>query len=93
MHKGQKHVIAYVSKTLSKSQRCYCITYREHLALVLFVKYFRNCLWGRSFVVRADHSALNMVVIVLQGRGNACTLYFSFNHVCFFFHSRQGYES
>ena len=45
MHKCQGHIVAYVSKTLIKSQGRYCIIYKEFLGLVLFVKYFRYCLW------------------------------------------------
>ena len=40
MHEGKEHVVAYVSKTLSESQKCYCTTYRELLALVLFIHSF-----------------------------------------------------
>ena len=40
MHEGQERVIAYASKSLSKSQKRYCTTYRELHALVLFVKHF-----------------------------------------------------
>ena len=40
MQEGQERVIAYASKTLSKSQKRYCTTYRKFLALVLFVKHF-----------------------------------------------------
>ena len=40
MQEGQERVIAYASKTLSKSQKRYCAAYRELLALVLFVKHF-----------------------------------------------------
>ena len=40
MQEGQERVIAYASKSLSKSQKRYCTTYRELHALVLFVKHF-----------------------------------------------------
>lgn len=55
---GEERVIAYASRTLSKSQQRYCTTYRELLAVVTFVKLFRHYLWGRRFVVRSDHSSL-----------------------------------
>ena len=55
---GQERVIAYVSKALSKSQKRYCTTYRELLALVLVVKHFRHYLLGRRFIIRTDHAAL-----------------------------------
>ena len=47
MQEGRKRFIAYASKTLSKLQKRYCTTYRELLALVIFVKHFRHYLWGR----------------------------------------------
>ncbi|MES9884702.1 MAG: RNase H-like domain-containing protein [Sedimenticola sp.] len=55
---GEEKVIAYASRTLSKSQQRYCTTYRELLAVVTFVKLFRHYLWGRHFIVRSDHSSL-----------------------------------
>ena len=58
MQQNEERVIAYGSKTLSKSQRRYCTTYRELLAVVTFVKEFRHYLWGRHFIIRTDHSSL-----------------------------------
>ena len=55
---GKEHVIAYASKTLSPSQRNYCATYRELLAVVDMIKHFRHFLWGRHFEVRTDHASL-----------------------------------
>ena len=55
---GQEKVIAYSSKTMNDSQRKYCTTYRELLAVVTFVKQFRHYLWGRHFNVRTDHASL-----------------------------------
>ena len=55
---GQEKVIAYASKSLSQSQRRYCTTYKELLAVVEFCKHFRHLLLGRKFVVRTDHSSL-----------------------------------
>ena len=62
MQGGQECVITYASKTLCKSQKRYCTTYRELLALVLFVKHLRHYLWGRRFVVRTDHSVLTWLL-------------------------------
>ena len=54
---GEK-VIAYGSKSFSNSKRHYCVTRKELLAVVYFVKYFRHYLYGKKFKIRADHSAL-----------------------------------
>ena len=51
-------VIAYASRVLTKPERQYCTTRREMLALVWAVQHFKPYLWGRPFVVRTDHSAL-----------------------------------
>ena len=45
---GQENVIAYASRTLTKSERRYCVTRKELLALVNFVKYFRHYLYGKK---------------------------------------------
>ncbi len=51
-------VIAYGSKTLSKSQRNYSTTHRELFSLVYFLDYFRQYLQFKPFLLRTDHSAL-----------------------------------
>jgi len=55
---GQERVISYASKTLTQSQRNYCTTHRELLAVVTFVRQFKHYLWGRKFLLRTDHSSL-----------------------------------
>ena len=62
IQEGQERVIAYASKTMSETQRRYCTTYRELLAVVIFVKQYRNYLWGRSFTVRTDHASLRWLL-------------------------------
>ena len=55
---GEEKVLAYGNKILSKSQSKYCTTYREHLAVVTFIKQFKQHLYGRHFLLRIDHSSL-----------------------------------
>lgn len=51
-------VMAYGSRTLTKSERNYCITRREMLALVDFIKHFKHYLIGRECILKTDHGSL-----------------------------------
>lgn len=55
-------VVAYASRSLSKSERKYCVTRKELLALVYFVKYFRHYLYGQRFTIRTDHGSLRWLM-------------------------------
>ena len=56
---GEERVIAYASKSLNTSQRKYCTTYKELLAIVKMSKIFRPYLYGQpNVIVRTDHKAL-----------------------------------
>ena len=55
---GEEKVIAYGSKVLSKSERNYCVTRRELLAVVHFIRQYRHYLLGHKFELRTDHGAL-----------------------------------
>ena len=59
---GNERVCAYASRTLSKSERKYCVTRKELLAVVQFVKHFKHYLYGRRFLVRTDHSSLRWLI-------------------------------
>ena len=52
-------MIAYGSRCLDKSERNYCVTIREMLAVVYFTKYFKHYLLGRRFLLRTDHGSLS----------------------------------
>ena len=54
----KKVVIAYGSQTLSSRERNYCVTWIEMLAMVHFVKHFKQYLLGLSFLIRTDHGTL-----------------------------------
>ena len=55
---GDERVISYGSQVLTKQERRYCVTRRELLAVVHFVKHFRHYLVGKHFVIRTDHASL-----------------------------------
>lgn len=58
MQQGEEKVIAYASRLLSGSEKNYCVTRKELLAFVFFIKKFKHYLLGRKFIVRTDHAAL-----------------------------------
>ncbi len=55
---GEERVVAYASKAFSKSEKNYCTTKKELLAVVHFARLFRPYLLGRHFIVRTDHASL-----------------------------------
>ena len=55
---GVERVVEYYSKTLSRSERNYCVTRRELLAIVKGVKHFHHYLYGCKFLIRTDHGSL-----------------------------------
>ena len=59
---GVEKVIAYFSRSLDGTQRQYCLTRRELLAVIKSLDHFNPYLYGRKFVVRTDHSSLRWLV-------------------------------
>ena len=59
---GHERVISYASRRLTKSERRYCVTRKELLAVVFFTKYFKHYLLGRKFLIRTDHSSLRWLL-------------------------------
>ena len=55
---GEERPICYASQLYDKHQRNYNVTRKEFLAMVTFVKKFRQYLLGRKFLIRTDHAAL-----------------------------------
>lgn len=58
IQEGNERVISFASRTLNKAEYNYCVTRKELLAIVFFIKHFRHYLLGRKFVVRSDHQPL-----------------------------------
>lgn len=59
---GTERVIAYASRTLTKSEKKSCVTRKELLAVVLFVKHYRHYLYGKRFLLRTDHGSLKWLL-------------------------------
>ena len=59
---GEEHAIGFASRTLTKTERAYCVTRKELLALVTFVKHFQHYLYGKRFLVRINHSSLRWLM-------------------------------
>jgi hypothetical protein len=55
-------VVAYFSKTLSKDERNYCMTWQELLATVKTLEHFQKYLYGQEFHLHTDHSAPNLTI-------------------------------
>ena len=64
-----ERVIAYASKTLSKSQRNYSATKRELFAIVYFTQNFRKYLLGQKFLIVSDHRALTWLCSFKEPEG------------------------
>ena len=69
MQDNEERVIAYASKKLSKQQQRYCVTRRELLAIVVFLREWRHYLLGREFVIRTDHGSLAWLLNFKEPQG------------------------
>ena len=63
---GELRVIAYASKTLGPTQKHYCATKKELLAVVYFTRHFRHYLMGDIFNIRTDHASLQWLMSFRQ---------------------------
>lgn len=59
---GTEKVIAYFSRVLSKTERNYCVTRRELLAMVESIRHFHHYLYGRHFQIRTDQASLGWLM-------------------------------
>ena len=64
-----ERVIAYPVRSLSRAERNYSTTRKELLALVWGTEHFETFLYGRRFLVRTDHSALQWLRNFKNPRG------------------------
>ena len=59
---AEERIVSYGSRLYSKAEEHYCTTRKELLAIVYFVKYFKQYLLGRRFRIRTDHAALQWLL-------------------------------
>ena len=69
VQQGKERVIAYYSRVLTKTERQYCVTRRELLAVICAVKHFHHYLYGRHFVIRSDHGSLRWLLNFKNAEG------------------------
>ena len=55
---GLERVLTYGSRTINETERNYCVTNKELLAVRYFREYFKQYLLGQKFILRTDHKAL-----------------------------------
>ncbi|KAI8519844.1 hypothetical protein Bbelb_031010 [Branchiostoma belcheri] len=70
-HGGTQRVVAYASKTLSRTQRRWSTYDREFWAAVWAIRHFRPYLYGRNFTLLTDHRPLLSCREVPLGDGMA----------------------
>ncbi len=58
---GEEKVLSFGSRALSKEERRYCVTRKELLAIVFFMKYYRHYLLEQKFLVRSNHQPLSWI--------------------------------
>ena len=69
VQEGEERVVSYGSFSLIPSQRNYCTTRKELLAVLRFTREYRHYLLGRSFIVRTDHSSLTWLMRFKNAEG------------------------
>ncbi len=62
MVNGEERMLSYASRTLASAEHNYCVTRREMLALIWFLKHFKPYLYGRRILIRTDHASLQWLV-------------------------------
>ena len=89
---GRERVIAYGGRTLSKTERNYCVTDRELLAVRYFIEYYRQYLLGRKFLVRTDHQALRWLFSLRDPKDKIARWLETLSAFCFSIEYRPGHK-
>ena len=59
---GHERVISYYSRCFSSSERNYCVTRKELVAIIASVKHYHHYIYGSKCTVRTDHGALTWLL-------------------------------
>ncbi|XP_043206121.1 uncharacterized protein K02A2.6-like [Amphibalanus amphitrite] len=59
---GEERPVAYWSRSFTDAESRYSVSEKEALSAVNAVEHWRTYLWGRSFTLRTDHSALTTLL-------------------------------
>ncbi|GFU85611.1 retrovirus-related Pol polyprotein from transposon 297 [Trichonephila clavipes] len=87
---GQEQVVAYWSKCLSKSERNYCVTRKELLAIVKAIEHFHHYLYGQKFLLRTDHASLTWLMNFRNTEGQVARWIQRLNEYYFDIRHRKG---
>lgn len=66
---SDEHVLMYLSRSLTREERQYCVTRKELLAVVYAVRQCRQYLLGRKFLIRTDHGSLTWLTNFKEPQG------------------------
>lgn len=66
---GKESVIAYASRSLSRTERNQSVTQRELMALIFSIETFRYFIEGQHFTVITDHAALQWLKNIVNPTG------------------------
>ena len=91
VQEGEERVVAYASRTLSKQERRYCVTRRELLAVVTFIRHFRHYLLGCHFELRTDHGSLTWLQSFKEPEGQLARWLEQLQEFNFHITHRQGH--
>ena len=66
---GEERVLMYLSRSLTKEERQYCVTRKELLAVVYAAQQCKQYLLGQKFLIRTDHGSLTWLTNFKEPQG------------------------
>jgi hypothetical protein len=56
---GKERVIAYMTKSMNKYEKLYCVTWKELLAVITALKHFHSYIYGQQVTLRSDNAGVS----------------------------------